>query len=65
MAGFVVTERFVFRDSFLLAERTQVILPPLFLAAGRYQQLYEKSGEFKNLTLQMIKLSLWNYGKKI
>jgi len=38
MAGFVVIEPLVFINSFFLAESTQVILPPLFLAAGRYKQ---------------------------
>src|SRR6476620_11658944 len=47
MAGFVVIDRFVFIFSFLLAERTQVILPPLFLAAGRYQ-LYLKNSPVIN-----------------
>src|SRR6476620_6539516 len=39
MAGFVVIERFVFLFSFLLAEKTQVVFSPLFLAAGRYYRL--------------------------
>jgi len=39
MAGFMVIERFVLIFSFRLAEKTQAVFSPLFLAAGRYERL--------------------------
>src|SRR4051812_44394415 len=54
MAGFVVIERSVFINSFFLAERTQVILPPLFLAAERYATLSTNRNSMKIIVTLLL-----------